>query len=85
MIAERLTAYLTESKGLPTDFAVEADTSLIQSGLIDSLGMEELVSFLESTFGIEILDDDLLPDNFDTIASITALIEHKLAEAGKGS
>jgi acyl carrier protein len=85
VIAERLTAYLTESKGLPNDFAVEANTSLIQSGLIDSLGMEELVSFLESTFDIEILDDDLLPDNFDTIASITALIERKLAEAGKGS
>ena len=83
MIADKVVAYLSESKGLPDDFQIEVDTPLLQSGLIDSLGMEELVTFLEDTFGVAIQDEDLLPDNFDTIASITALIERKLGKTGE--
>ncbi|UCF21752.1 MAG: acyl carrier protein [Gemmatimonadota bacterium] len=69
---------MAESKGLPDDFQVDTQTPLLQTGLIDSLGMEELVTFLEAAFGIEVQDDDLLPDNFETVEAIAALIERKL-------
>jgi acyl carrier protein len=62
---------------------VELDTPLVRSGLVDSLGMEGLVMSLEKAFGIRIDDEDLVPDNFDTVAAIASFIERKLAETGE--
>jgi acyl carrier protein len=45
--------------------------SFLESGIIDSGGVLELVAFLEKTFGIEIADDELIPENLDSIESIT--------------
>jgi len=56
----------------------EADP-LLESGIIDSLGVLDVVSFLESEFKITINDDDLTPENFQNIAQITAFVQKKLA------
>ena len=54
-----------------------ADTdSLIESGVVDSFGIMALISFLEEKFSIKITPDDLIPENFETIASITALVDN---------
>ena len=50
-------------------------------GLIDSTGILELVSFLESEFGMAIADADIIPENLDSIAAITAYVERKLRAA----
>jgi acyl carrier protein len=55
------------------------DFSLIESGVIDSLGIQSLIAFLESTFGLQIDDLDLLPENFDSVNAITLYIEGKRA------
>lgn len=68
------------SVGGPTD-----DYDLLQNDVLDSMGIFEIVSFVESEFGIEILDDDLLPENFATIGAITRLIESKRASQGTPS
>lgn len=60
------------SAGGPTD-----EYDLLQNDVLDSMGIFEIVSFVESEFGIEILDDDLLPDNFATIGAIARMIESK--------
>jgi acyl carrier protein len=78
VIAEKVIAYLVELKGLPDQSSIQPDTMLLQSGIVDSLGMEELISFLEATFGIEVAIDDMMPDNFETVVAITALVESKL-------
>jgi acyl carrier protein len=52
---------------------------LIEERVIDSLGIVRLVAFIESEFGVQIGDEELLIENFDTIASITRLIEAKRA------
>ena len=53
------------------------DQSLVEAGLIDSLGVAELVAFIESRYGIVAQDEELVPDNFDSIARVAAYIEHK--------
>ena len=58
----------------------EADP-LLESGIIDSLGVLDVVEFLESEFKVNISDEDLTPENFQSIAQITAFIEKKLASA----
>lgn len=60
--------------------ALGADASLLEAGVIDSTGVLELVSFLETHFGIQIADEEMLPENLDSIRSICAYVERKLPE-----
>lgn len=53
---------------------VSPSDSLLDSGLIDSVGIFELVSFLEESVGVKVADEDIVPENFETIASIDALV-----------
>ena len=50
---------------------------LLAGGVLDSLGVLDLVSHLERTFAVAVEDDDLLPEHFQSIASIAAFIEAK--------
>ena len=59
--------------------AITHDASLLDAGIIDSTGVLELVCFLESTFGIEVQDDEMLPENLDSIRGITGYVTRKLA------
>ena len=56
--------------------------SLIEAGVIDSTGVLELVGYLEDSFGIRIRDDELLPENLDTIDNVVAFVTRKQQEAG---
>lgn len=53
------------------------DDSLLQKGLIDSTGILEVVSFIEEKFGIGVEDDDLIPDNLDSIGAIAKYVMRK--------
>ena len=52
-------------------------TPLLESGIIDSLGILDLVAFLERSFQITLQDDELTPENFANISSIVNLVEQK--------
>jgi acyl carrier protein len=55
-----------------------ADTTpLLESHIIDSTGVLEIVSFLEQRFGIQVEDDELVPENLNSILSISAYLERK--------
>ena len=51
--------------------------SFLEKGIIDSTGVLELVAFVEQTFGFEVEDEELLPDNFDSLNRLQAYIERK--------
>jgi len=57
-----------------TSAAPAADLPLVQSGLIDSTGILEIVAFLESAFGVQTADEDLAVDNFGSIATIVRFV-----------
>lgn len=52
---------------------------LIESGIIDSLGIMKLIGFLEDNLSVQIDDMELVPENFSSIEAITSLVEKKLA------
>jgi acyl carrier protein len=56
---------------------VSNDEPLLANGLIDSLGILEVVSFVENEFGIVVSDEDLLPENFGSIHSLTNFVHEK--------
>jgi acyl carrier protein len=53
------------------------DDSLLQKGLIDSTGVLEVVSFIQENFGVAVEDDELVPDNFDSIGAIAKYVMRK--------
>jgi acyl carrier protein len=57
---------------------LEPDDDLLEQGIIDSMGIMKLVTFMEETFGIGIDDEDIVPENFQTLTSMTEYIEQKL-------
>lgn len=52
-------------------------TPLLENHIVDSTGVLEIVSFLEQRFGIRVEDDELVPENLNTISSISAYLERK--------
>ncbi len=61
--------------------AIDPDASFIETGIIDSTGVLELVAFLEETWGIRVANEDLTPENLDSLAKIEAFVRRKMAEA----
>ncbi len=55
-----------------------SDDQEIFPGIVDSLGVLDLAEFVEKTYGVKIGDDELLVDNFHSLAAIAALVERKL-------
>ncbi|HOX25363.1 MAG TPA: acyl carrier protein [Candidatus Krumholzibacteria bacterium] len=55
--------------------------SLLDNGIIDSTGVMELVAFLEGDFGLSIADEDLVPENLDSVDNLVAFITRKQAAA----
>lgn len=53
---------------------IDPDDDLLAGGIIDSLGVTQLVTFLEERFAIRVTDDELTPANFRTLASIEAFV-----------
>lgn len=56
---------------------LDDDDDLIDSGVVDSLGIFQLVAFLEEKFGVVISDSEITPDNFATIARIERLVAER--------
>ena len=56
--------------------------SLIEKGIIDSLGVQVLIAYLEKEFGIHIVDNEIVPENFETIGSVANLVSLKLRGSG---
>lgn len=59
--------------------ALADDASLIDSGVLDSLGLIEVASFLERRYRIHVADIDLISDNFETVQTIARYVTDKAA------
>ncbi len=57
---------------------IQAQDSLLSSGMIDSFHLVDVALFVEKTFGVKIDDTELNPDTFDTLEELTALIKQRL-------
>ena len=59
------------------DGTLTDDISFLEKGIIDSTGVLELVSFIEEKYGISVEDEELIPDNFDSLTKLTAFVTKK--------
>lgn len=66
-----------------TEVELGGDTSFLESGIIDSTGVLELVQFLEERFQVKVEDEDLIPANLDSVNALTRFVENKYETSGK--
>jgi acyl carrier protein len=57
---------------------LDNNESLLEAGIVDSTGILEIVAHLEAYYGIKVDNDELIPENLDTIASIGIFLEKKI-------
>ena len=57
--------------------SLQLTDSLIESGIIDSLGILDVVAFVESEFGVRVEDEDLTPENFQSVAQIASYVSRR--------
>lgn len=77
-IEGEIRAFLSENFPLSASGTVDGDQSLVESGVIDSLGVLELVEFLDEKYGLQIAEEELVPENLDSIARIVRFVSSKL-------
>ncbi len=78
-------AYVVEEFLLGNDEELTSAQSLLETGVLDSTGVVVLLSYLEETFGIEIRDEELVPENLDSIDAIAAFLNRKLVTENAGA
>lgn len=77
-IGQEIQRYIVENILFGDGEALKEDTSFQEHGIIDSLGFVELISFVEGKYKIKIKDEELVPENFDSLLKITRFVEGKL-------
>jgi acyl carrier protein len=73
----RIKSFVLEKFPLARKKELTFGDKLLEGGIIDSLGVLDLVSFVEEEFSIRIGDDELLPENFQNIECLAAFVRTK--------
>lgn len=58
-------------------FSYSDEASFLQEGIVDSVGVLELVSFIEDKMGVKVEDREITPDNFDSVSNLAGFIRRK--------
>ena len=80
-VQARVKQFIIENFYVSDPAELAAETSLITGGYVDSTGMLEVITFLEGEFGIRIKDQEMVPENLETIGQIAAFVARKKAAA----
>ena len=81
-LREKINDYIVENFLFgDTEPLTDDAMSLLDNGIIDSTGVMELVGFLEGDFGLDIADEELVPENLDSVANLVGFVTRKQAVA----
>lgn len=76
-IGPRIREYIVAQFPLARKRSIIDEGSLLENGVIDSLGVLDLIKFLEEEFKIMVCEEDLRPENFETITTMVAFVQSK--------
>ena len=77
-LKDKIRQFIVENFLFGDDNGLKDDISFLDEGIIDSTGILELVSFLEEEFSISVEDEELIPENLDSIRNVVAYLERKV-------
>lgn len=79
MVETRIEKFIsTQFNVSPTDPGFDREADLFENGYVDSVGVVELLGFLQEEFGVEVPDDDILTDDFSNITGIARIVIRNL-------
>jgi acyl carrier protein len=82
-IQDELHAFVADELASGPDAdAIGPDDDLIQRGIVDSLGVQQVMEFCRSRYGVRVDDADLVPENFKTLRQLAAFVQRKQGERG---
>ena len=76
-IRDQLRQFITTNFYVPDPDALADDASFLDSGIIDSTGVLELVGYLQDELGVTLDDGEIVPENLDSIANLVGLVQRK--------
>lgn len=77
-VAEQTKRFILKNYLFTEDLsALEDDGSLMQTGVMDSTGILELIMFLEDNFGVKVNDEEMIPENLDSVNAIARFVVSK--------
>lgn len=77
--------FIVDSFLFGEDEGLSDDTSFLKQGIIDSTGVMQLVSFIQDQYNVSVADEDLTPENLDSIRKVSAFIERKIGKVTAGN
>jgi acyl carrier protein len=77
-IKEKVRTFITESFYVIDEMKLTDESSLLEKGVVDSTGILEVISFLEEKFSMQVAEDEMVADNFDSITNIASFVDKKL-------
>ncbi len=80
---DEIRQYILRQLAPPGVRELSEDQSLLEAGVIDSVGMIDVISHLEKTYRITVDEDDMTPENFDSIRAIASYVTDKQAAVSK--
>lgn len=75
--AERVRRFIIENFYVTDPASIDDDTLLVTNGIVDSTGMLEVITFLEEEFEIRIADQEMTPENLESVARIARFVARK--------
>ena len=77
-VEERIRAFIAENILFSDNgYPYSDDVSFLEEGIVDSMGIMELVMLVDEGFGITVEDEEVIPDNFDSISKLATYIRRK--------
>lgn len=76
-IEQQITSFIIDNLLLGKKLDVAGTRSFLEAGIIDSTGVLELVQFLEETWGFTVKDEEMVPDNLDSLANLVRFVQRK--------
>jgi len=83
-IEKEIRKFITENFIIDESGNLRDEESLLEKGIIDSTGVLELVAFIEEHYPIKVEDEELIPENLDSIRNISEFIRRKVETLGGG-
>ena len=77
---ERIRIFIIQTFPAARKLPLQDDMPLLESGVVDSLGVLDVVAFLEKSFMIQVSDEELTPENFASVRCLTSFVENKRAQ-----
>jgi acyl carrier protein len=79
---ENIRAFIVDNFLFGEDYGLKDDSSFLDQGFLDSTGIMQLVAYIEETFAVKVEDEELVPENLDSITKVASFLARKAGRTG---